>query len=126
MAEDTEAEAAPRAPVAKIERMHPDPAASLHEGLTTAITINSLGVTRNDDLPPTAAYWTPERKNAFSAAQSGLLGWQNREVSIGEELLEARRRHRQAGDPRLTDADRALLRGLTSKDLQGARPPWTQ
>jgi hypothetical protein len=38
-------------------------------------------------------------------------------VSIGEDLLEERRRRRRAGDPRLTDADRELLRRLTTGDL---------
>jgi len=40
-------------------------------------------------------------------------------VSIGEELLEERRRRRRAGDPRLTDADRELLRRVTRGDLAG-------
>lgn len=34
-------------------------------------------------------------------------------MTIGEELLEERRRRRRAGDPRLSDADRAILRRLT-------------
>jgi len=38
-------------------------------------------------------------------------------VSVGEELLEERRRRRRAGDPRLSDADRELLRRLTTGDL---------
>ena len=38
-------------------------------------------------------------------------------VSLGEELIEERHRRRRAGDPRLTEADRALLRRLTSGDL---------
>jgi hypothetical protein len=38
-------------------------------------------------------------------------------VTIGEELLEERRRRRRAGDPRLTDADREILRRVTSGDL---------
>lgn len=33
-------------------------------------------------------------------------------VTIGEELLEERRRRRRAGDPRLTDSDREIFRGL--------------
>jgi len=40
-------------------------------------------------------------------------------VSIGEELIEERRRRRRAGDPRLSDADRELLRRLTTGDLVG-------
>lgn len=52
-------------------------------------------------------------------APNGRPRWQNGAVSIGEELLEERRRRRRAGDPRLTDADRALLRRLTTGDLQG-------
>jgi len=39
-------------------------------------------------------------------------------MSIGEELLEERRRRRRAGDPRLTDADRELLRRLVDGDLR--------
>jgi len=38
-------------------------------------------------------------------------------MSIGEELLEERRRRRRAGDPRLTPADRELLGRLVSGDL---------
>ena len=38
-------------------------------------------------------------------------------MSIGEELIEERRRRRRAGDPRLTDADRELLRRLVDGDL---------
>ncbi len=41
-------------------------------------------------------------------------------MSIGEELLNARRRRRRAGDPRLTDADREILRRITSGDLAPA------
>jgi hypothetical protein len=39
-------------------------------------------------------------------------------VSVGEELLEERRRRRRAGDPRLTEADREILRRVTRGDLQ--------
>jgi len=38
-------------------------------------------------------------------------------MSIGEELLDQRRRRRRAGDPRLSDADREILRRITSGDL---------
>ena len=38
-------------------------------------------------------------------------------VTIGEDLLEERRRRRRAGDPRLSDADRELLRRVTRGDL---------
>ena len=38
-------------------------------------------------------------------------------VTIGEELLEERRRRRRAGDPRITDADREILRRVTRGDL---------
>lgn len=38
-------------------------------------------------------------------------------MSIGEELLEARRRRRLAGDPRITPEGRALLLRLTTGDL---------
>ncbi len=41
-------------------------------------------------------------------------------VSIGEDLLEQRRRRRRAGDPRLSDADRDVLRRITSGDLAPA------
>lgn len=40
-------------------------------------------------------------------------------MSIGEELLEERRRRRRAGDPRLTEADREILRRVTRGDLAG-------
>lgn len=38
-------------------------------------------------------------------------------VTIGEELLEERRRRRRAGDPRLTEADREIWRRVTRGDL---------
>jgi hypothetical protein len=37
--------------------------------------------------------------------------------TIGEALLEERRRRRRAGDPRLSDEDRAILRRVTRGDL---------
>lgn len=40
-------------------------------------------------------------------------------VSVGEELLEERRRRRRAGDPRLTDADRDFQGRLADGDLAG-------
>ena len=40
-------------------------------------------------------------------------------MSIGEELLEERRRRRRAGDPRFTEADREYARRLTTGDLVG-------
>lgn len=39
-------------------------------------------------------------------------------VSVGEDLLEERRRRRRAGDSRLSDADREILRRATRGDLQ--------
>ncbi len=38
-------------------------------------------------------------------------------VSIGEELVEERRRRRRAGDPRLSSAGRELFRRMTTGDL---------
>lgn len=38
-------------------------------------------------------------------------------MSIGEDLLEERRRRRRAGDPRLSSAGRELFRRMTSGDL---------
>jgi hypothetical protein len=38
-------------------------------------------------------------------------------MTAGEDLLEERRRRRRAGDPRLTDDDKAILRRITSGDL---------
>jgi molybdenum-dependent DNA-binding transcriptional regulator ModE len=38
-------------------------------------------------------------------------------VSIGEELIEERRRRRRAGDPRLTEAGREYLARLVEGDL---------
>jgi len=38
-------------------------------------------------------------------------------MSIGEELLEERRRRRHAGDPRFTEADREYARRLIAGDL---------
>lgn len=40
-------------------------------------------------------------------------------MSTGEELLEERRRHRRAGDPRFTEADREYARRLATGDLAG-------
>jgi hypothetical protein len=56
----------------------------------------------------------------------GARGWPSTSadndggVSIGEEPTDERRRRRRAGDPRLTDADRELLRRLTDGDLKDA------
>lgn len=41
----------------------------------------------------------------------------NETVTIGEDLLEERRRRRRAGDPRITDADREIFRRITTGDL---------
>jgi hypothetical protein len=38
-------------------------------------------------------------------------------MSIGEELLEERRRRRRAGDPRLSPEGRELFRRMTTGDL---------
>ncbi len=38
-------------------------------------------------------------------------------MSIGEELLEERRRRRRAGDPRITAKGRELLLRMTTGDL---------
>jgi hypothetical protein len=38
-------------------------------------------------------------------------------MTIGDELLEERRRRRRAGDPRLSEADREVLQRLTTGDL---------
>lgn len=40
-------------------------------------------------------------------------------VTIRDEFLEERRRLRRAGDPRLSESDRELLRRLTTGDLVG-------
>jgi len=37
--------------------------------------------------------------------------------TVGEELLEARRQRRRAGDPRITPAGRETLRRLVTGDL---------
>ncbi len=39
-------------------------------------------------------------------------------VSVGEEILEERRRRRRAGDPRLSAEGREILRRVTRGDLQ--------
>jgi hypothetical protein len=51
--------------------------------------------------------------DAMSQACAMMVG-----VSVGEDLLEERRRRRRAGDPRLSDADREILRRVTRGDLQ--------
>jgi hypothetical protein len=38
-------------------------------------------------------------------------------VSVGDELLEERRRARRAGDPRLSPVGRELFRRMTTGDL---------
>jgi hypothetical protein len=38
-------------------------------------------------------------------------------VSVGEELIEERRRRRRAGDPRLSPEGRELFRRMTTGDL---------
>ncbi len=38
-------------------------------------------------------------------------------VSVGEELVEERRRRRRAGDPRLSEEGRELFRRMTTGDL---------
>lgn len=40
------------------------------------------------------------------------------DVTIGEELLEERRRRRRAGDPRLSAEGREIFRRITRGDLQ--------
>jgi hypothetical protein len=42
---------------------------------------------------------------------------QNGQVTTGQELLEEFRRQRRAGDPRLTDSDKEILRRVTTGDL---------
>lgn len=44
-------------------------------------------------------------------------GWHNRSVSIGDELLNERRRRRKAGDPRITPEGREILLRLVEGDL---------
>jgi len=41
-------------------------------------------------------------------------------VTIGEDLLEERRRRRRAGDPRITVEGREILRRVTRGDLADA------
>jgi hypothetical protein len=38
-------------------------------------------------------------------------------MTTGQELLEELRRQRRAGDPRLTDSDKEILRRVTTGDL---------
>jgi hypothetical protein len=38
-------------------------------------------------------------------------------VTTGQELLEEFRRQRRAGDPRLTESDKEILRRVTTGDL---------
>lgn len=38
-------------------------------------------------------------------------------VSTGDDILEAQRQRRRAGDPRITPADREILLRLTTGDL---------
>jgi len=52
---------------------------------------------------------------------NGSVGTEGRMVrmSIGEELLEERRRRRRAGDPRITPEGRTILARLVDGDLVG-------
>lgn len=43
--------------------------------------------------------------------------WHNGSVSIGDELLNERRRRRKAGDPRITPEGREILLRLVDGDL---------
>ncbi len=52
-------------------------------------------------------------------ARCGSAVRQTGDVSIGEELLEERRRRRRAGDPRLSEAGKELFRRMTTGDLAG-------
>jgi len=45
------------------------------------------------------------------------MSWQTEPVSIGEDIIEERRRRRRAGDPRITPEGRALLLRLVQGDL---------
>lgn len=47
-----------------------------------------------------------------------MLG-QSGGVSIGEELIEERRRRRRAGDPRVTEEGREFMARLVEGDLMG-------
>jgi hypothetical protein len=38
-------------------------------------------------------------------------------MTLGQQLLEDLERQRRAGDPRLTEADRAILERITTSDL---------
>ena len=51
--------------------------------------------------------------------RAGSAVRQTGDVSIGEELLEERRRRRRAGDPRLSEAGKELFRRMTTGDLAG-------
>lgn len=46
-----------------------------------------------------------------------LPGHNDAMSTIGEELLDERRRHREAGDARITPEGRALLLRMTTGDL---------
>lgn len=61
-----------------------------------------------------------------SAGRLGAIDWgvsslpsrgHNGRVTIGEEILEERRRRRRAGDPRITPEGREILRRMTQGDL---------
>jgi len=65
------------------------------------------------------SWWEPERGTGTPVARVALRRARRQNgVSIGEELLEDRRR-RRAGDPRFTGADREYARRLTTGELVG-------
>ena len=55
-----------------------------------------------------------------AASRRGRGGTEWRAMSVGEDLVQQRRRRRRAGDPRLSDVDRDILRRITSGDLAPA------
>lgn len=57
------------------------------------------------------------RMPARAPAEPLSIGGRMEHATIGEELLEERRRQRRAGDPRLTDADRETFRRIATGDL---------
>lgn len=58
-----------------------------------------------------------EIERAPTCVAFGRDAGHNGAMTKGEQLLADMRRARRSGDPRLDDADRAILRRLTSGDL---------
>jgi transposase-like protein len=108
------AEAALRALATKIERHHPDAAASLREGLTETVTINRLGVTPGSSLARTLATTNPMESTVdiIKAHARNVKRWQGGDMRLrwaAAGMLAAEHQYRRInGYRQLDDLTRAI------------------